>query len=160
MENCSLCTCKTTSVGSYKQFYSYIDNFGQSSYSISVVYFDIDHIKTFALDIDENEIIKYFSELICQVKNEFDMAFRVESHKFVIVSRETNVGIITSLSNKIKRSFEANFANKVMINSSQSMSIGLAISRPNEDLNECLRRADRSLYISKNQSPGVLIFSK
>ncbi|MDO9592057.1 MAG: diguanylate cyclase [Erysipelotrichaceae bacterium] len=155
-----LCKDKIESIGGYKDYYKYIDWLSLSNACISLSYFELDILNPIGAKEHEDKIINDFSSLIYNMKNLFDLAFKLEKYKFIIVSNELRVDLITTLANQIKHSFELTHRNTISGEDKISISIGVSISRPDESLNDCVRRADRSLYLSKNQSSGVLVFSK
>lgn len=153
-------TLQCPTIGDYRAFYAYLNHLSEDlplKRTLSVLYLEPVFIK-YHHNIDT--ALESFSKHLIDEKDTDDLIFRIEHEKFVILTMGLSKSTSIAYGNRLKRSFEYAFDSNGSLKNSVRVNIGLSFSERTENLSEIIRKADKALYLSKNQSAGMLVFSE
>ena len=130
----------------------YYSKYKRNSLPFSVMIFDIDFFKrvndTYGHNIGDKILIE-FTQVLKNSIRETDILGRWGGEEFILVVESSDENKIFLFAEKIRKIIENhNFYNNIKI----TMSIGIALLKESDSIENLISRADKALYISKNNS--------
>ncbi|MDF2366900.1 PleD family two-component system response regulator [Sneathiella sp.] len=129
---------------------------------VCVMIMDIDFFKrvndTHGHDVGD-EVIREFSERIGASVRGIDLACRYGGEEFVVVMPDTDLSVASTVSERLRRQIsEKPFsANKGTLELSLTCSIGVTVSKEEENSDGLLKRADEALYKAKGDGRNRVV---
>ena len=127
---------------------------GELEDKTGVVLFDLDHFKQ-VNDVHGHavgdRVLQQFSKVLRDNLRPTDTAARLGGEEFVLVVKQDNPGIAFLMAEVVRTSFAAQEIATPSGRLCCTVSAGIATARHNETLDAVLRRADRALYLAKNE---------
>ena len=129
---------------------------------VSVLIMDIDFFKnvndTYGHDVGD-DVIQGFADRIGVGVRGVDLACRYGGEEFVVVMPDTDLSVASSVSERLRRQIaEDAFSNsKGTIELEITCSIGVTVSREQEDAATLLKRADEALYSAKRDGRNRVV---
>ncbi|MBW3698291.1 GGDEF domain-containing protein [Vibrio sp. T187] len=122
----------------------------------SVAIIDIDHFKqvndVFGHDVGD-QVIKIVVELINTHSRQRDLLFRLGGDEFLLLFNNTNQDsaylVLTEICNQVRERHYPKLA-------TVTLSVGIAESKPNEDVDQWVKRADIALYEAKRSGRDAI----
>lgn len=125
--------------------------------SFALLMFDLDHFKnvndTYGHAVGDRVLVS-LSNLVASCLRESDIFARIGGEEFVIILPETGEELSLEIAERIRKNVEAHSFEPVK---KVTISIGLVRHRPEEDLEELLKRVDSALYAAKNSGRNRVI---
>lgn len=125
--------------------------------SFALLMFDLDHFKhvndTYGHAIGDKVLLS-LSNLVASCLRESDIFARIGGEEFVIILPETGEELSLEIAERIRKNVEKYSFEPVK---QVTISIGLVRHRPEEDLEELLKRVDSALYEAKNSGRNRVI---
>ncbi|MCF8467187.1 MAG: PleD family two-component system response regulator [Sneathiella sp.] len=131
---------------------------------VCVLIMDIDFFKkvndTYGHDVGD-DVIKGFSDRIGTSVRGIDLACRYGGEEFVVVMPDTDLAVASTVSERLRRQIaEKPFADaKGKVELDLTCSIGVTVSREQEDCDSLLKRADEALYKAKRDGRNRVVVS-
>ena len=139
-----------------KEFSRYV----RHSQSFGVIMIDIDHFKHFndayGHDVGD-EILIQLSRKFVQATRNSDYIARWGGEEFLICCTTLGDNALYPIAENIRRMVAES---KFDIGESITISLGCAIIRPDENINELIKRADVALYVAKNNGRNQTVVSE
>lgn len=125
--------------------------------SFALLMFDLDHFKnvndTYGHAIGDTVLLS-LSNLVASCLRESDIFARIGGEEFVIILPETGEELSLEIAERIRKNIEKHPFESVK---QVTISIGLVRHRPEEGLEELLKRVDSALYTAKNSGRNRVI---
>jgi diguanylate cyclase (GGDEF)-like protein len=114
-----------------------------------VLMVDVDHFKAVNDSYGHpvgDQVLVGIARILLQHSRELDVVGRWGGEEFLVICRETNIEGAMALAEKLRQSVQAHVFEVV---GRKTLSVGVAVYRPAENLTETLARADAALYRAK-----------
>jgi diguanylate cyclase (GGDEF)-like protein len=125
--------------------------------SFALLMFDLDYFKkvndTYGHAIGDT-VLTSLSNLVASCLRESDIFARIGGEEFVIILPETGEELSLEIAERIRKNVETHSFEQVK---QMTISIGLVRHRPEEGLEELLKRVDSALYTAKNSGRNRVI---
>lgn len=125
--------------------------------SFALLMFDLDYFKnvndTYGHAVGDRVLLSV-SNLVASCLRESDIFARIGGEEFVIILPETGEELSLEIAERIRKNVEAHSFEPVK---QMTISIGLVRHRPEEGLEELLKRVDSALYTAKNSGRNRVI---
>ncbi len=139
----------------YKQLDLEIDRLHRYNHALSLLLIDIDHFKEYNDSfghLEGDKVLIRFGEVIRSCLRRMDTAHRYGGEEFTIILPETGCEEATVVANRIKNAIEAETFTPILgENVTITVSVGVTEYQPDERISSFVQRADKALYISKDQ---------
>ncbi len=129
---------------------------------VSVLIMDIDYFKnvndSYGHDVGD-DVIKGFASRIGKSVRGVDLACRYGGEEFVVVMPDTDLAVASSVSERLRRQIaDQTFKDaKGTYELAITCSIGVTVSREQEDSDSLLKRADEALYAAKRDGRNRVV---
>lgn len=129
---------------------------------VSVLIMDIDYFKnvndSYGHDVGD-DVIKGFASRIGKSVRGVDLACRYGGEEFVVVMPDTDLAVASSVSERLRRQIaDQTFKDsKGTCELAITCSIGVTVSREQEDSDSLLKRADEALYAAKRDGRNRVV---
>lgn len=138
----------------YEQLDKEIDRFNRYKHPLSLLILDIDYFKSFNDTyghLEGDKVLVKVGEIITSSLRTMDTAYRYGGEEFTVILPETKADEAEVVAGRIKEKLEENnFTPKPGANVTITASIGLTEYRPPENIHSFVNRADKALYVSKD----------
>lgn len=115
----------------------------------SVIMADIDHFKsvndTYGHDVGDETLVE-FAKILKQSVRETDIVGRWGGEEFLLILPQTDIEAAMRLGEKLRQNIEKHYFKTI---NSCTASLGISTYKPNDTMNDIVKRADGALYESK-----------
>jgi len=137
----------------YSQLELEVDRYNRYKHPLSLLLLDIDHFKDFNDTyghLEGDKVLVKFSQIIKSCLRTNDSAYRYGGEEFTVILPETGGEEAKTVAQRIRSTLEAeNFAPQTGENVCITISIGVTQYYPKEELSTFIQRADKAMYLSK-----------
>jgi len=137
----------------YTQLELEVDRFNRYKHSLALLLLDIDNFKEYNDSyghLEGDKVLVRFSQIIKSCLRANDSAYRYGGEEFTVILPETNGDEAKTVAQRIRSSLEAEKYKPVPGKVARiTISIGVTQCYPKEELSTFIRRADKAMYLSK-----------
>ena len=137
----------------YTQLELEVDRFNRYKHPLALLLLDIDNFKEYNDSyghLEGDKVLVRFSQIIKSCRRENDSAYRYGGEEFTVILPETNGDEAKTVAQRIRASLEAEKYKPVPGKVARiTISIGVTQCYPKEELSTFIRRADKAMYLSK-----------
>ena len=137
----------------YTQLELEVDRFNRYKHPLALLLLDIDNFKEYNDSyghLEGDKVLVRFSQIIKTCLRANDSAYRYGGEEFTVILPETNGDEAKTVAQRIRASLEAEKYKPVPGKVARiTISIGVTQCYPKEELSTFIRRADKAMYLSK-----------
>jgi two-component system cell cycle response regulator len=137
----------------YTQLELEVDRFNRYKHPLALLLLDIDNFKEYNDNyghLEGDKVLVRFSQIIKSCLRANDSAYRYGGEEFTVILPETNGDEAKTVAQRIRASLEAEKYKPVPGKVARiTISIGVTQCYPKEELSTFIRRADKAMYLSK-----------
>ena len=137
----------------YTQLELEVDRFNRYKHPLSLLLLDIDNFKEYNDKyghLEGDKVLVRFSQIIKSCLRANDSAYRYGGEEFTVILPETTGEEAKTVAQRIRTTLETeNFLPKPNQKATITISIGVTQCYPKEELSAFIRRADKAMYLSK-----------
>jgi diguanylate cyclase (GGDEF)-like protein len=137
----------------YTQLELEVDRFNRYKHPLSLLLLDIDNFKDYNDSyghLEGDKVLVRFSQIIKSCLRANDSAYRYGGEEFTVILPETNGEEAKTVAQRIRSSLEAEKYTPEQGKVARiTISIGVTQCYPKEELSTFIRRADKAMYLSK-----------
>jgi diguanylate cyclase (GGDEF)-like protein len=137
----------------YTQLELEVDRFNRYKHPLALLLLDIDNFKEYNDSyghLEGDKVLVRFSQIIKTCLRANDSAYRYGGEEFTVILPETNGDEAKTVAQRIRSSLEAEKYKPVPGKVARiTISIGVTQCYPKEELSTFIRRADKAMYLSK-----------
>jgi diguanylate cyclase (GGDEF)-like protein len=137
----------------YTQLELEVDRFNRYKHPLALLLLDIDNFKEYNDTyghLEGDKVLVRFSQIIKSCLRANDSAYRYGGEEFTVILPETNGDEAKTVAQRIRASLEAEKYKPVPGKVARiTISIGVTQCYPKEELSTFIRRADKAMYLSK-----------
>jgi diguanylate cyclase (GGDEF)-like protein len=137
----------------YSQLELEVDRFNRYRHPLSLLLLDIDHFKTYNDTyghLEGDKVLVRFSQIIKSCLRANDSAYRYGGEEFTVILPETGGEKAKTVAQRIRKTLESEkFKPRPDKTVKITISIGVTQYYPQEELSTFIQRADRAMYLSK-----------
>ena len=137
----------------YTQLELEVDRFNRYKHPLALLLLDIDNFKEYNDSyghLEGDKVLVRFSQIIKTCLRANDSAYRYGGEEFTVILPETTGDEAKTVAQRIRASFEAEKYKPVPGKVARiTISIGVTQCYPKEELSTFIRRADKAMYLSK-----------
>ena len=137
----------------YSQLELEVDRYNRYKHPLSLLLLDIDNFKEFNDNfghLEGDKVLVRFSQIIKSCLRANDSAYRYGGEEFTVILPETAGEEAKTVAQRIRATLEAeNFVPEPNKKATITISIGVTQCYPKEELSSFIRRADKAMYLSK-----------
>ena len=137
----------------YTQLELEVDRFNRYKHPLALLLLDIDNFKEYNDSyghLEGDKVLVRFSQIIKTCLRANDSAYRYGGEEFTVILPETNGDEAKTVAQRIRSSLEAEKYKPVPGKVTRiTISIGVTQCYPKEELSTFIRRADKAMYLSK-----------
>jgi diguanylate cyclase (GGDEF)-like protein len=137
----------------YTQLELEVDRFNRYKHPLALLLLDIDNFKEYNDSyghLEGDKVLVRFSQIIKSCLRANDSAYRYGGEEFTVILPETNGDEAKTVAQRIRSSLEAEKYKPVPGKVARiTISIGVTQCYPKEELSTFIRRADKAMYLSK-----------
>jgi len=137
----------------YTQLELEVDRFNRYKHPLALLLLDIDNFKEYNDSyghLEGDKVLVRFSQIIKSCLRANDSAYRYGGEEFTVILPETNGDEAKTVAQRIRASLEAEKYKPVPGKVARiTISIGVTQCYPKEELSTFIRRADKAMYLSK-----------
>ena len=137
----------------YSQLEVEVDRFNRYKHPLSLLLLDIDHFKNYNDSyghLEGDKVLVKISQMIKSCLRKMDTAYRYGGEEFTVILPETSCEEALLVSERIRNVIQAEkFTPQPEKELSITISIGVTQYAPEEQLSTFIQRADKAMYISK-----------
>jgi two-component system cell cycle response regulator len=137
----------------YSQLELEVDRFNRYKHPLSLLLLDIDNFKEYNDNfghLEGDKVLVRFSQIIKSCLRANDSAYRYGGEEFTVILPETSGEEAKTVAQRIRATLEAeNFTPEPDRMATITISIGVTQCFPKEELSSFIRRADKAMYLSK-----------
>ena len=137
----------------YTQLELEVDRFNRYKHPLALLLLDIDNFKEYNDSyghLEGDKVLVRFSQIIKTCLRANDSAYRYGGEEFTVILPETNGDEAKTVAQRIRASLEAEKYKPIPGKVARiTISIGVTQCYPKEELSTFIRRADKAMYLSK-----------
>lgn len=137
----------------YSQLEVEVDRFNRYKHPLSLLLLDIDHFKNYNDSyghLEGDKVLVKISQMIKSCLRKMDTAYRYGGEEFTVILPETSCEEALLVAERIRNVIQAEkFTPQPQKELSITISIGVTQYAPEEQLSTFIQRADKAMYISK-----------
>lgn len=137
----------------YTQLELEVDRFNRYKHPLSLLLLDIDNFKEYNDNfghLEGDKVLVRFSQIIKSCLRANDSAYRYGGEEFTVILPETTGEEAKTVAQRIRATLESeNFIPEPDKKATITISIGVTQCCPKEELSAFIRRADKAMYLSK-----------
>ncbi|MEJ2100127.1 MAG: diguanylate cyclase, partial [Desulfobacterales bacterium] len=137
----------------YTQLELEVDRFNRYKHPLSLLLLDIDNFKDYNDKyghLEGDKVLVRFSQIIKSCLRANDSAYRYGGEEFTVILPETTGEEAKTVAQRIRATLEnENFIPEPNKKATITISIGVTQCYPKEELSAFIRRADKAMYLSK-----------
>jgi two-component system cell cycle response regulator len=137
----------------YTQLELEVDRFNRYKHPLSLLLLDIDNFKEYNDKfghLEGDKVLVRFSQIIKSCLRANDSAYRYGGEEFTVILPETTGEEAKTVAQRIRTTLETeNFIPEPNKKATITISIGVTQCYPKEELSAFIRRADKAMYLSK-----------
>jgi diguanylate cyclase (GGDEF)-like protein len=139
----------------YSQLEVEVDRFNRYKHPLSLLLLDIDHFKEYNDNhghLEGDKVLVRISQLIKSCLRKLDTAYRYGGEEFTVILPETSGEEAVLVAERIRKTIQSEkFTPEPGKKLGITISIGAAQYAPEEQLSTFIQRADKAMYLSKQQ---------
>lgn len=146
-----------TGVRNRRSFDDSLREISQSQQSASMIVFDIDYFKNINDEYGHtvgDKILKEVGQLMENNIRVSDLLFRYGGEEFILLTRDNGSDMPYKLADKIRHIVAHHTFTKSI---TLTLSAGVATLKPDESIEDWFRRADKLLYLAKEQGRNMVV---
>jgi len=137
----------------YSQLETEVDRFNRYRHPLSLLLLDLDHFKDYNDNyghLEGDKVLVRFSQIIKSCLRANDSAYRYGGEEFTVILPETGGAEAKTVAQRIRSALEAErFSPQNDEEVTITISIGVTEYHPKEELSSFIKRADKAMYLSK-----------
>jgi diguanylate cyclase (GGDEF)-like protein len=137
----------------YSQLELEVDRFNRYRHPLSLLLLDIDHFKEYNDSwghLEGDKVLVKFSQIIKSCLRANDSAYRYGGEEFTVILPETGGEEAKTVAQRIRKTLEDEKFNPQPGKDARiTISIGVTQYSPKEELSSFIQRADKAMYLSK-----------